>query len=79
MLNCDVVLVRRIFSSGKPRGVGNLEWGRDGKGEVSLRVTWGQGGRDRITPRRVSKRGVGLKQQGVGKGIKRQGDCAIIM
>ncbi len=35
------------------------EWGRDGKGEVSLRVTWGQGGQDRITPKegfQVSKR-----------------------
>ncbi len=28
----DVVLVRRIFSSGKPRGVGNLEWGGNGEG-----------------------------------------------
>jgi hypothetical protein len=27
----------------------------------------------------VSKREVGLKQQGIGKGSKRQGDCAIIM
>ncbi len=27
------------------------EWGGDGKGEVSLRVTWGQGGRDGITPK----------------------------
>jgi hypothetical protein len=25
--------------------------GRDGKEEVSLRVTWGQGGQDRITPK----------------------------
>jgi hypothetical protein len=28
----DVVLVRRIFSSGKPRGVGNLEWGGNREG-----------------------------------------------
>ncbi len=28
-----------------------MEWGGDEKGEVSLRVTWGQGGRDRITPK----------------------------
>ncbi len=58
------------------------EWGGDGKGEVSLRVTWGQGGRDPITPRRVfqvSKREVGLKQQGIGKGSVKQRDCAIIM
>ncbi len=27
----------------------------------------------------VSKREVGLKQQRIGKGSKRQGDCAIIM
>jgi hypothetical protein len=27
----DVVLVRRIISSGKPQGVGNLEWGGDGE------------------------------------------------
>ncbi len=27
----------------------------------------------------VSKRGVGLKQQGIGKGSKRQEDCAIII
>jgi hypothetical protein len=27
----------------------------------------------------VSKREVGLKQQGIGKGSKRQGDCAIII
>jgi hypothetical protein len=51
----DVVLVRRIFNLGKPQGVGNLEWGGDGKGETSLRAIWDQGGRDPITPRRVSK------------------------
>ncbi len=28
----DVVLVRRISSSGKPQGVGILEWGGDGEG-----------------------------------------------
>jgi hypothetical protein len=31
------------------------EWGGVEKGEVSLRVTWDQGGRDPIMPRRVSK------------------------
>jgi hypothetical protein len=39
------------------RDAGNLEWGREfggvEEGEVSLRVTWDQGGRDPITPRRV--------------------------
>jgi hypothetical protein len=29
---CDVVLVRRIFNSGKPQGVGILEWGGKGEG-----------------------------------------------
>jgi hypothetical protein len=47
----DVVLVRRTIGSGKPRGVGNLEWGGKGEGEVSLRATWEQGGRDRFTPK----------------------------
>jgi hypothetical protein len=57
----DVVLVRRtfFFGSGKPQGVGILEWGGDGEGdgdgEISLRATWDQGGQDPITPRRVSK------------------------
>jgi hypothetical protein len=32
-------------------GAGNLEWGGIEEGEVSLRATWGQGGRDRITPK----------------------------
>jgi hypothetical protein len=55
----DVVLVRRTISWGNP-GVGReigmgREWGGNGEGEVSLRATWGQGGRDRITQRRVSK------------------------
>jgi hypothetical protein len=31
------------------------EWGGVEKGEVSSRVTWDQGGRDPIMPRRVSK------------------------
>jgi hypothetical protein len=59
----NVVLVRRTISSGKPRGGREFgmgrEWGGDGKGEVSLRATWGQGGQDRITPKegfQVSKR-----------------------
>jgi hypothetical protein len=44
-----------------------MEWGGDGKGEVSLRVTWGQGGQDRITPKegfQVSKREMGLEVTG---------------
>jgi hypothetical protein len=45
---------------GKPGGVGKLEWGGNGEGEVSLRATWGQGGRDRTTQEegfQVSKKG----------------------
>ena len=52
------------------------EWGEDGKGEVSLQVTWGQGGRDRITPKQgfqVSKKGMEGKQQGISKGSKTRG------
>jgi hypothetical protein len=55
----DVVLVRCTISLRKPRGVGKLEWGGKGEGEVSSRATWGQGGQDRITPKegfQVSKR-----------------------
>jgi hypothetical protein len=58
------------------------EWGGDEKGEISLRVTWGQGGRDRITPKegfQVGKKEWKGKQQGISKGSKKQGDCAIIM
>ncbi len=29
---CNVVLVRRTFSPGKPQGVGILEWGGNGEG-----------------------------------------------
>jgi hypothetical protein len=53
----DVILVRCIFSSGKPQGVGILEWGvygeGDGNGEFRLQATWDQGGQDPITARRV--------------------------
>ncbi len=53
----DVILVRCIFSSGKPQGVRILEWGvygeGDGNGEISLQATWDRGGQDPITARRV--------------------------
>ncbi len=55
---CDVVLVRRIFSSGTPGGWDfgmGREWGGDGNGEISLRATRDHGGRDPIMSRRVSK------------------------
>jgi hypothetical protein len=40
----DVVLVRRIFSSGKPQGVGNLEWGGNGEGMERGRSVYEQPG-----------------------------------
>ncbi len=51
----EVVLVRRTINLGCWEFGMGREWGGDGKGEVSLQVTWGQGGRDPIRPRRVSK------------------------
>jgi hypothetical protein len=48
-----------------------LGWGGngegDGNGEISLRATWDQGGRDPITPRRVSK-----KVKGNGREVKKE-------
>jgi hypothetical protein len=55
----DVVLVRRTIDLGCLEFGMGREWGGDGEEEVSLRATWGQGGRDRITPKegfQVSKR-----------------------
>jgi hypothetical protein len=40
----DVVLVRRIFSPGKPQGVGILEWGGDGEGMEMGRSVYEQHG-----------------------------------
>jgi hypothetical protein len=40
----DVVLEGHTIDLGKPWGDGNLEWGGNGKGEVSLQATWDQGG-----------------------------------
>ncbi len=61
-----------------------MEWGGDGEG---MGKEWEGGGQFTINlgPRwtgsynakegfQVSKRGVGLKQQGIGKGSKRQGE-----
>jgi hypothetical protein len=53
--------------------------GRDGMGEVSLRVTWGQGGQDCIMPKegfQVSKREWKESNRELARGAK-QGDCAI--
>jgi hypothetical protein len=52
------------------------EWGGDEKGEVSLRVTWGQGGRDRITPKegfQVSKREWKGSKRESARGVKTRG------
>jgi hypothetical protein len=65
---------------GREFGIGR-EWGEGGKGEVSLRVTWGQGGQDRIMPKegfQVSKREWKGSNRELARGVK-QGDCAIIM
>ncbi len=48
-----------------------MEWGGDEKGEVSLQVTWDQGGQGRITPRegfQVSKGEVSGNSKGSKKG-----------
>jgi hypothetical protein len=65
----DVVLVGRTIKLGKPWGDENLEWGGNGEGEVSLRATWDQGGRDRTTQEegfQVSRRVQG--KEGISKG-----------
>jgi hypothetical protein len=52
------------------------EWGGDGKGEVSLRVTWGQGGQDHITPKegfQVSKREWKGSNKELARGVKTRG------
>jgi hypothetical protein len=49
----DVVLVRRKFNSGKPQGVGILEWGGNGEGMEMGRSDYEQPGTkvDRILSR----------------------------
>jgi hypothetical protein len=50
------------------------EWGGDEEGEVSLRATWGQGGRDRITPKegfQGSKREWKGSNKELARGVKR--------
>jgi hypothetical protein len=52
------------------------EWGGDEKGEVSLRVTWGRGGRDRITLKegfQVSKGEWKESNRGSARGVKAKG------
>jgi hypothetical protein len=40
------------------------QWGGNGEWEVSLRATWGQGGRDRTT----QEEGFQVSEKGIGKG-----------
>jgi hypothetical protein len=58
------------------------EWGGDGNGEISLRATWDQGGRDLITPRRVSKlvkgNGREVKEESA-RGSKTRGLCHVML
>ncbi len=74
----DVVLVRRTINL----GCWEFEMGRGWKGggqftsNLGPRLTGSYHAKEGF---QVSKREVGLKQQGIGKGSKRQGDCAIIM
>ncbi len=52
------------------------QWGGDGKGKVSSRVTWGQGGRDRTTPKegfQVSKREWKGSNRESARGVKTSG------
>jgi hypothetical protein len=72
----DVVLVKRTFNLGCWEFGMWREWGGVEKGEVSLQVTWGQGGRDPITPRRV--KGNGRETKGNWQGEQKQGDCATL-
>ncbi len=81
----DVVLVRRIFSSGKPQGVRILEWKGMGRG-----WKWGDQFRSNLGPRwtgsyhikegfQVSKRKWKRSKRESERGSKEQGDCAIIV
>jgi hypothetical protein len=75
------------FIWGNPGGSGiwngsgmGREWGGKGKEEVSLRATWGQGGRDRTTQKegfQVCKKGLkGELTRRPARGAKK-GNCTI--
>jgi hypothetical protein len=70
----DVVLVRRIFSPGKPQGVGNLEWGGNGEGwKGRVQFTSNLGPRWTVSYHtkegfQVSKREWEKGKRGIGKG-----------
>jgi hypothetical protein len=68
----DVVLVRRTIYLGKPRGVGNLEWGGDGEGMGRGRSVYEQPGTkvDGIASRqRRDSKQVKGNGRGTGRGI----------
>jgi hypothetical protein len=69
---CDVVLVRRTFSSGKPQGVGILEWGGNGEGMEIGRSVYEQPGTkvDRI----LSQQGRFQVSKGKWKGGKKESE-----
>ncbi len=48
------------------------EWGGNGEGEVSLRATWDQGGRDHTT----QKEGFQVSKRDLRKGSNWQGEMA---
>jgi hypothetical protein len=48
------------------------EWGGDGNGEISLRATWDQGGRDPITARRVPSTVSKGNERGAKRNEKRE-------
>jgi hypothetical protein len=81
---CDVVLVRCIFSSGKPQGVGILEWGVYGEGDGNGPVCEQPGTEvDRILSQQGGFQVSKGKQKGGKKGIRKgksrkQGDCSTI-
>jgi hypothetical protein len=65
VLRCRLIKVHIWL--GKPQGAWILEWGGDGNGEIRLRATWDQGGRDPITARKVPN-----KKRGNGREAKRK-------
>jgi hypothetical protein len=67
---CDVVLVRSTYSSGKPQGVGILEWGGNGEGMGMGRSVYEQSGTkvDRI----LSQQGGFQVSKGKLKGGKKE-------
>jgi hypothetical protein len=72
----DVVLARRIFSSGKPQGVGILEWGDQFTSNLGPRWTGSYQIKEGF---QVSKGEWKKGKGGSEKGSKKQGDCAIIL